>query len=203
MRPPPSSGFWAAGGSVVAASVASVCCWLPLLLLFIGASAVGASTFLEQARPWFLGLSVVALSAGFYFNYRRDKECAAGACSTRERGLQRISRTMLWVSVLAVAALAFFPNYIGALLIADPAADAVDAHTAQIVLGVDGMTCVGCATTVEHVLKKVPGVLGASVNYDEGRAVVTLDPTEPASNLALIKAVEWAGYQAHVQTAPQ
>ncbi|WGS27993.1 heavy metal-associated domain-containing protein [Bradyrhizobium sp. ISRA464] len=54
------------------------------------------------------------------------------------------------------------------------------------------MTCAGCARTVERVLRQVPGVENAAVDFDLGLAVVNGAATPPA----LIAAVEAAGFGA-------
>lgn len=191
---------WASGGSVLAAIIASACCWLPLLLIVIGASAAGVSAFFDQVRPWFLGASVVLLAGGFYLNYFRRETCEEDtACAAPNQKLQRTSRIMLWVATAGVLAFAFFPNYVGALLggaSAEAESDAIE----RVTLAVDGMSCGGCAVTVEQALLKVPGVVSAVVSYEESRAVVTLDSVAPASTDNLIAAVGWAGYTASLPT---
>ncbi|ADV65927.1 heavy metal translocating P-type ATPase [Deinococcus maricopensis] len=65
--------------------------------------------------------------------------------------------------------------------------------TATADLGVTGMTCANCSARVERALKKVPGVLSASVNLATERATVTYLPsaTRPAQ---LKVAIRDAGY---------
>ena len=41
--------------------------------------------------------------------------------------------------------------------------------TGEIELQIGGMTCVRCASAVEHALKGVPGVAGAEVSYANQR----------------------------------
>lgn len=53
-----------------------------------------------------------------------------------------------------------------------------------------GMTCSGCARTVERVLRRVSGVDNATVDFDLGLAVVNGAATP------VIAAVEGAGYGA-------
>lgn len=43
-------------------------------------------------------------------------------------------------------------------------------------LGVEGMTCAACSTSVRVVLKKLDGVVDAKVSLEEKKAVVTYDP---------------------------
>jgi len=61
-----------------------------------------------------------------------------------------------------------------------------------IELAITGMTCANCAATVTRALRKVDGVLDASVNFANERATVTVVPGTPRE--ALAAAVEKAGY---------
>jgi Cu+-exporting ATPase len=67
-------------------------------------------------------------------------------------------------------------------------------------LDVDGMTCASCVAHVEKALRKVPGVVNANVNLASEAATVEAiaGATRP---VALIAAIEDAGYEAHVPQA--
>jgi Cu+-exporting ATPase len=55
------------------------------------------------------------------------------------------------------------------------------------------MTCANCAATVERVLKKLPGVSAASVNFASERAAVTFDP-KAARLTQIIAQIRGAGF---------
>jgi len=59
---------------------------------------------------------------------------------------------------------------------------------------VEGMSCAGCARNIEETLKRVPGVVYASVNFATENVVVVYDPgkVKPAD---LAKKVETIGYR--------
>ncbi|MFM2480751.1 heavy metal translocating P-type ATPase [Celerinatantimonas sp. YJH-8] len=59
---------------------------------------------------------------------------------------------------------------------------------------VAGMRCAGCSAAVERALNKVPGVLGAEVNYALGQATVSSLPDSHVEDV-VVKAIENAGYQ--------
>jgi Cu+-exporting ATPase len=61
-------------------------------------------------------------------------------------------------------------------------------------LAVDGMTCVACASRIEKILNRIPGV-SASVNFATEKARISLN-TDVGTD-ALIAAVRKAGYDAH------
>jgi Cu+-exporting ATPase len=64
----------------------------------------------------------------------------------------------------------------------------------EVELAIDGMTCAACATRVEGVLNRLPGVKGA-VSFATERARVEIAPGGPALD-ALAAAVKRAGYGA-------
>ena len=71
--------------------------------------------------------------------------------------------------------------------------------TATMELPITGMTCANCANTVERALKKVEGVVEATVNFASEKATVTYVPGAVGS-AELVAAVRRAGYDV-VETA--
>lgn len=49
------------------------------------------------------------------------------------------------------------------------------AATKTVTIKVEGMTCSGCAVSVEKALKETPGVEDAKVSYEKGEAWVKYD----------------------------
>ena len=72
-----------------------------------------------------------------------------------------------------------------------------DVLTQQLSLQIDGMTCASCSARVEKALRKVPGVLSASVNLATEQASVQALAGVPMATLQA--AVERAGYVARPQ----
>ena len=72
--------------------------------------------------------------------------------------------------------------------------DAENPTSKPVSLAVTGMTCTGCARTVERVLSRVSGVTSAAVDFEPGIAIVN-GTVETSS---LIAAVETAGYGASI-----
>ena len=67
----------------------------------------------------------------------------------------------------------------------------------QIELPVGGMSCGGCATSVERALARVPGVSAVEVDLAEEKARVTTDGSVDVQGLA--SAIVRAGYTTTVQ----
>jgi copper chaperone CopZ len=63
-------------------------------------------------------------------------------------------------------------------------------------LHVEGMTCAGCAGSVQRAIARVPGVRAAEVSLERGRAEVSADDGVDAARLA--EAVERAGFTARL-----
>lgn len=192
----PKTGALAVVGSILTAVIASACCWLPLLLVAFGVSATGISAKFDAVRPYFLVLTVVLLGAGFYFSYFRKQRCEpGGACEKPKPALQRWNRAMLWLATVVVAAVGFFPSYVG-LISATGEVDVPPAVAAlpRTELRIEGMTCEACATNVRNQLLTVGNVAEATVRYPDGTAIVFFNAGAPPQRNALVEAVARAGY---------
>lgn len=76
----------------------------------------------------------------------------------------------------------------------------MDTSTSQrLTLPIEGMTCATCATRIERVLGKVPGVQEASVNLATEQAFIAYDPAQ-ASAAVLADAVGRAGFVVPLRT---
>lgn len=175
-------------GAVTSAVLASACCWLPLLLLAFGASAVGVGAFFEQWRPFMAVVAIAFLGVAFWQVYFRPSPCASGSChddaclqdSFSSRGI--FPQVMLWVATIAVVGFLLFPRYAGNVaeaLYGKPAAVGTAKNNAltTVRFAVEGMTCEACAVTLRADLAKIDGVNAAEVDYATRSAIVeTTDP---------------------------
>uniref|UniRef100_A0A7C1NG00 P-type Cu(+) transporter n=1 Tax=candidate division WOR-3 bacterium TaxID=2052148 RepID=A0A7C1NG00_UNCW3 len=75
-------------------------------------------------------------------------------------------------------------------------------RTTSTVIGISGMSCAGCAVTIEKALSRLPGVKIAQVNFATEEAVVEYDPeiTPPEE---LKKAIVSAGYDVREKSADE
>ena len=67
--------------------------------------------------------------------------------------------------------------------------------TQQLAFRVEGMTCAACASRVERVIKRMPGVVEANVNLATEKASVTLDD-DGSKVVELFEKIQTAGYHA-------
>lgn len=193
------TGALAVGGSLVAAILSSACCWLPLLLIALGASAAGVAGVFEAYRPYLMAVAVCSLGFGFYRIYFRRQTCQPGsACAAPNRRLRVLSQVTLWTATALVAAFVFFPNYVG-YVFGSPTPSSARAHDAALVrveFQIAGMTCQGCANTLRGALVELPGVQAAEVDFATKTAIVRYDPLEPIASDRVVEAVRAAGFSA-------
>jgi len=81
---------------------------------------------------------------------------------------------------------------------APTAANASDEATADMDIGIEGITCASCVRRVEKALGQVPGVSAVSVNLATERARVAYDG-QPGTAAAVVEAIGRAGYSAATQ----
>jgi hypothetical protein len=103
---PSTRTAWAGVASVLSLVAASVCC-LPVLPFMAAAGLAGTSAFLSAARPYLLGVSLLAIGYGFY-QARRAKQCG------RRPGIA--GPTLLWLSLAIVAVSILFPQALANLV---------------------------------------------------------------------------------------
>jgi copper chaperone CopZ len=195
---------WAIGGAVLTALTASLCCIGPLLFASLGLGAFGAASVFGAARPYLLGVALLALAFGFYRTYfRRAQACAPGeACATK--AVNKAGRAGLWLASVAVIAFALSPYYAGRLAQglsngtaatnAQSQASTQPADEAWVTFKVSGMTCASCETVVRLALERAPGVRRAEVSYQRGEAAAAYDPNATTTD-KLRDAINQTGYK--------
>ena len=184
-------------GSVITAGLASLCCIGPIVFGGLGATAVALGAKFETLRPYFLTLTGIFLSLGFYFVYRKPKEeeaCKSAVCEPPR--FTRWAKPSLWLVTGVVILLALFPNYYGAFRTEGasvPAGNASSLPTEE--LEIEGMTCEACAAGIESALRDLPGVAHAQVSFAQKRAQINYDPLKVSSE-KFIDTVAKTGYKA-------
>ena len=188
-----STKLLAAG--VMAALGASLCCITPVLALVAGiGGAASAFSWLDPFRPYLVGLTGIVLAFAWYQKLKRRREALACDCEDDQQKKPFVqSKTFLGVVTGLALLLLSFPYYSDAFF-PEPAnkalaAVAQPAQLQQASLKIEGMTCGGCESSVNHALSTKKGVLEAKASYEEGMANVIYDPALVTPK-ALKKAIE-------------
>ena len=109
------------------------------------------------------------------------------------------ARIAFIVVVAGLVAVIGFVTWQGTLRARQSAGNGAVVHEPGVItLAVDGMSCVGCASSVETALEEVPGVAEAHVDYDERMARIRLSD-EHVEASKLVAALEQAGYKARIE----
>ncbi|MEJ7691596.1 mercuric transport protein MerTP [Daejeonella sp.] len=194
------------GVGVFAAFAASLCCITPVLALLAGASgAASAFSWLDPARPYLIGLAVVALGYAWYklFSTNKSAECGPdGVCNVEKKSFLT-SRTFLSiVTVLAIGLMAFpyyseifYPQAKKQVVVVSSS----DIH--QVAYKVSGMTCASCEETIKHSINQLPGIVEIKADYEVGTASIKYDQSKTDKN-AIIKAINATGYKAGGEVQP-
>jgi copper chaperone CopZ len=189
------SGDTVEGGlGILSAVLGSACCWIPAILVGLGASAVGIGTFLRAYHlPLAIGTALL-LSAGWgLFVYKRvwgNKRWSSGW----------MILTILITSTL-VSGYYLGPHYyggrIGGKTIEAEEVPDVEEHREnglrRATFSVLGMSCSNCAQDVESALRNAQGVIQASVGFSSSEATVYMNRSVSKSQLRDV--VSSSGYE--------
>lgn len=182
-------------GSIGAGIFSMVCCVGPVVLSAFGLGGEALLAQLTPLKPYWIGLSIIMLAAGFYLTYRpRKVACEDGTCKIERAGLW--NKIAIWSATVGVAVMIALPYALGIVASQDAAMTAMQeatppvvqpASTApttpapatpapialhQLTLAVQGMTCEACPLTVKNFISSVDGVKGVTVTLQPPHAVV-------------------------------
>lgn len=110
---------WIIGGGIIAAFASTLCCIVPLILFMLGLSGAWVSnlTAMEPYKPYFLSISIIMVSIGFWKVYYKPKVSKCGEssfCDISESNL--INKIILWATVVVLIMLLIYPYVAPAIL---------------------------------------------------------------------------------------
>ena len=178
------------GSPILVAALSSACCWLPLLAVGLGFSAVGFGTVFEQYRLVLLALAAGFLAGAVLLQRRSLRACESDACPP-PRGSGLMLPVVGGIGVLAFAVVPEViawtqPDQQPLTVVAD------DELVATYV--VTGMTCEGCTSLLVSYLEDQPEIRGATVDYASRTARVEFLPSTAAPETVMQRvADDWEG----------
>ncbi len=189
------SGNKLAGLGLLTAISASLCCITPVLALLAGTSGIASSfSWLDPLRPYFIGLTVLVLGFAWYQKLKPQREIDCG-CETDKRTPFIQTNTFLAIVTVFAGLMLAFPSYAHIFYPdTENQYNIIDESKIQITeFMISGMTCSGCEEHVSYEVNKLEGIVGTTVSYDNGNAIVKYDVSK--TNIQEIeKAIEKTSY---------
>lgn len=166
---------------ILSAIAASLCCITPILALVAGASGIASAfSWLEPARPYLIGITVLVLGFAWYQKLKpRSKEEIECACEEDKPSFWQTKTFLGIVTVFAALMLAFpyysnifYPKTESKVIIIE------SGNIVQANFDIDGMTCTGCEEHIKNAVAELPGFISAEANHETGKASVKFDKSK-------------------------
>ena len=185
------------GTGLLAAIASSLCCIAPLIAIVGGiAGTASAFSWIEPARPFLIGLSIIALGFAFYQAYKpvAVDDCN---CEVPEKKSFLKSKSFLWVVTVLSILIFSFPYYSNNFypLVSSEQTISDSTKTVQCTFDIKGMTCAGCENHVQTALLPMNGVTEARASYKEGNAIIQVDTSKISISELKTKLEEETGYK--------
>jgi len=183
------------GAGLLTAFAASLCCITPVLALVAGTSGLASSfSWLEPARPYFIGLTILVLGFAWYQKLKPQKQIDCN-CETDEKPKFIQSKMFLGIVTAFAIVMLAFPYYAHIFYpkteIFLPTVDKSDIKTTEF--KISGMTCAGCEEHVNHEVNKLSGIVSSKASYESGNAIIEFDKTK-TNEAEIEKAINSTGY---------
>ena len=187
-----------AGAGILSAIAASLCCITPILALISGAGGIASSfSWLEPARPYLLGITILVLGFAWYQKLKpltaEEIQCA---CEENEKPPFMQTKKFLGIVTVLAFLMMTFPYY-GHIFYpkADKEVFVISSDNIQEAkFNISGMTCASCEEHIKHAVNELPGIVSVSANSDEGTANVKFDNSK-TDKATIRKAIDGTGYK--------
>ncbi|MCY7356298.1 MAG: mercuric transport protein MerTP [Rudanella sp.] len=181
---------------VLTAFTSSLCCILPVFAFLAGASGLASNfLWLDPARPYFIGSTLLTLSLAWYQKLKPQKQVDCN-CDEHKKVSFWQSKNFLAVVTSFSFLLLSFPSY--AHLFFPKSENKITVsqliEIRKIQFTISGMTCTGCEHHVKSEISKLKGIKELTVSYQNGSAIVGFDSKQTTVE-AIIKAINSTGYK--------
>jgi len=175
--------------SILSAILGSLCCVGPLLFIALG---LGTGAAVIGRYHWFFIIAAMAVLAWSWIKYLRAKT----VCDCAHRPMDGRGRSLISLVIATLIVFGFAGLNISRYVFAGspPRTDQVADGRERIVLQVEGMSCATCEIAVRNALKRVDGVVSASVSVATNSATIDFDPRKTNPD-KLVAAVNSTGYR--------
>ncbi|HLP13197.1 MAG TPA: mercuric transport protein MerTP [Flavobacteriales bacterium] len=185
------------GVSILSAIAASLCCITPVLALIAGTSGAASNfAWIEPARPYLFGVTIVVLGFAWYQKLKPAKsETDNCNCETKKASFLQSKLFLGIVTVFAAIMLAFpyyaqifYSNEKKQVVVSNPE------FVQKAEFSISGMTCESCEQHVVSEINKLGGIVYSEVSYTNENAIVEFDSTQTSIE-EITKAINSTGYK--------
>lgn len=166
------------GIGVGATVMATLCCAGPLVAVVLGASGAIALAGLGKYHTYFMVAAMLILISGsIYILLNRQQSCATS--SGKPRVWAALVGAFATFGLLTLGINQLLIPYLASIGSRDTSVTMPQsAYLHQTVLAIEGMTCQGCAGTIQTVLSRAPGVQMSEVSFRTKEAKLIYDARE-------------------------
>ena len=185
------------GAGILTAIASSLCCISPLLALLAGGSGV-ATTFswVEPARPYLIGFTVLVLVFAWGQKLKPKKVMA---CNCEEDSKPSFLQSKIFLTIVTFFAIVMTAlPYYSSVFYPNAKPKKMDVNTIdvqKITVGIEGMSCEACQNHINNAITELPGILEINTSYVNGNAIIEFDKTK-TSTKEIKQAINSIGYTA-------
>ena len=178
---------------IFSALFASICCVGPLILVLVGLGSLGIGAVIGRYHWLFLGGGVLLIIVAWFSYFKERESCQLNTCEMKSK-----KATLIILLISATFIVIFFAGlnlyaYLGKSTALSTTSS--KSNLENVIIPVEGMTCLTCEITVASSLKKVDGVISASASAKEKSAKVIYD-SKRTNIEQLVEAINKTGYKA-------
>lgn len=185
------------GAGLLSAFAASLCCIPPILALIAGTSGAASNfSWIEPARPYLIGFTVLVLGFAWYQKLKPAIKADDCGCEVKKTSFLQ-SKLFLGIITVFAAIMLSFP-YLSHIFYSEEkslviVADKTKLQTAEF--KISGMTCESCEDHVKHKVNQLTGIINSTVSYQNANALVQFDSTQTTIE-KITEAINSTGYEA-------
>ncbi len=169
----------AAYTGVIAAIASSSCCIIPLIALIGGLGGSASSmSWMEPLRPYLIGIAVVSIGYAWY-NHFKPKSGGACCCSVEKTKWYQTKVFLIGITLFCALSICFpyysqffYPDNKKGVLVVDKS------NIEKIKFNIEGMTCSGCESHINHAVHELDGIVNVQSSYKEGTSEIEYDKSK-------------------------
>jgi mercuric ion transport protein len=179
---------------LLTAIASSLCCITPVIALVAGTSGAASSfSWMEAARPYLIGFTILTLGFAWYQKLKPKKEIDCN-CETEKKPSFMQSKLFLGIITVFAIVMLSFPYY--SHVFYDNTASSIEiapenANNTEFII--EGMTCESCEEHITYEILQLNGIGEVNTSYENGNAFVEYDNSK-TNEYEIKEAINSTGY---------